>query len=84
MHFHNTDRPFENCDAVISYIEEQGYIPDYNKADPKLFGQIKDRLERAIENARWLEGRAANNNYNPYTNVHKLVELLIELKKIRK
>lgn len=84
LHFQNTDRPFENCNAVIGHIEGNNYIADYSKADPKLFKLIKDRLERAVENARWLEGKAVENNYNPYTSVHKLVEILIELKTLKR
>jgi hypothetical protein len=30
-------------------------------------------VNTAIKNAEWLESRAANNNYNPYTSVFRVL-----------
>jgi hypothetical protein len=48
-------------------------MPDYEKADDAIAKQLVARAKAAIENADWLEARAANNDYNPYTSVHRVL-----------
>ena len=38
-----------------------------------------DKLAVALDNAKWLENRGANNKNNPYTSVHKIILHLSEV-----
>lgn len=71
LHFERTDAPFHRCAEVIDRV--RGYMPGYEKADAAIARRLMDNVEAAIENAEWLEQRAANNNYNPYTSVHRVL-----------
>lgn len=64
MHFTKTDKQYNNSDEIIRHLKEKGYIPDYNKTHPQLFEKIKSRQNTAIENAKWLESVAKDNEYN--------------------
>lgn len=48
-------------------------MPDYEKADAAIARQLMAKVEDALGNADWAEGRAKNNDYNPYTSVHHVL-----------
>ena len=71
LHFEKTDAPFVRCDDVVAGV--RSHMPAYVKADAVIARQLMGRLDPALGNAQWLEERAANNNYNPYTLVHHVL-----------
>lgn len=73
LHFERTDAPFEKCATVIQRIREQ-HMPVYEKAEAAVAGTLMARVEDALGNAAWIEGRAENNNHNPYTSVHHVLK----------
>lgn len=72
LHYERTDAPFDNCDNVIARVRD--CKPGYAKADALVARQLVVHMDKAITNALWVEQRAANNNYNPYTTVHHVVQ----------
>lgn len=72
LHFEQSDSQFADCSAVISRIRDR-YMPDYMKANVHVANALVDRLGVALASAAWLELRAEENNWNPYTAVHQLV-----------
>lgn len=57
-------------------------IPDYAKGKRGIYALLKERMVKAIGNAKTTNAAAhAANTDNPSTNVHKLVELLLEIKR---
>jgi hypothetical protein len=73
LHFEQTERPFQDCSAVISYIRDR-HMPEYAKASARNASSLVESLEAALISAAWLAQRARDNNRNPYTDVHRLVE----------
>lgn len=73
LHFERTDAPFVKCAAVIQRIREQ-QMPGYEKADAAIAGKLMAKIDDALGNAAWVEGRAENNGYNPYTSVHHVLK----------
>jgi hypothetical protein len=71
LHFERTDAPFERCDSALASVRT--HMANYLKADSATMRQLMDRVGTAIENAKWLEDRAENNNYNPYTSIHHVL-----------
>lgn len=72
LHFERTDRPFNRCADVIGRIRDQ-HMPGYEKADAAIARQLIANIDTAIGNAAWLEARAGNNDYSPYTSVHHVL-----------
>lgn len=75
LHFTQTDAPFIDCDEVIQRIRHN-HLPGYTKADSAVVKTLMPKLETAVANAAWVEGKAADNEFNPYTSVHRIVEHL--------
>ncbi len=73
LHFAPTERPFADCSAVISYIRDH-HLPAYAKTSPRMAGILVERLDAALASAAWLAQRAGENDRNPFTDVHRLVE----------
>lgn len=71
LHFERRDAPFERCADAIDRV--RSHMPGYEKANSAIAKQLVASVEAAIENADWLEARAANNDYNPYTSVHRVL-----------
>lgn len=71
LHHERTDAPFTKCADVIEQVRT--HLPGYQKANDAIAKQLMTRVDDALGNADWLEQRAANNNYNPYTSVHKVL-----------
>jgi len=72
LHFEQSDAQFADCSAVISRIRDR-HMPGYTKANVRIATALVDRLDAAMASAAWLEQRAEENNWNPYTAVHQLV-----------
>jgi hypothetical protein len=72
LHFEQSDAQFAECSEVISRIRDR-HMPDYVKAKIRVANALVDRLDVALASAAWLELRAEENNWNPYTAVHQLV-----------
>lgn len=86
LHYGYTTRQFcapgnaSNCELVISELKKKGRIPGYSKGDQNIFAITKDKLDLAIQNAKQLQQHnKATNSINPSTNIHELVEYLVEL-----
>lgn len=72
LHFEQTDTPFRNCAEVVRRIHNR-HMAGYEKADAVVAKQLMEHVETALTNADWLEPRAADNDYNPYTSVHRVL-----------
>ncbi len=75
LHFERADPPFTRCDDVIQRIRDK-HMTNYEKADTAVVRQLMQRIDDAVANAEWLEGRAVTNNHNPFTSVHRVVQYL--------
>ncbi len=85
LHFEQTNRSFQNCDALVSYFGQRRYI-NYQKTKNNYL-LLKPRLDIALRNAMWL--RELNQfdidsgihpmNLNAYTDFDRLSVFLIEL-----
>lgn len=71
LHFEKSDAPFDRCADVIDRVRT--HMPDYEKANAAIAKQLIANIDNAIGNAAWLEARAGNNDYNPYTSVHQVL-----------
>lgn len=71
LHHEKTDAPFHRCADVIERVRH--HMPGYEKADAAIAKQLKAKLVDALGNADWLEGRAEEIGYNPYTSVHRVL-----------
>lgn len=72
LHYEKTDAPFNACSDVIHRIRDQ-HFSLYEKADAATAWQLMGSVADALKNAHWLEARAKDNNYNPYTSVYKVL-----------
>lgn len=72
LHFEQTDAPFGTCDEVVRRVRDH-HMANYKKADAAVARELMDSVGAALANANWLEPRAARNDYNPYTLVHRVL-----------
>jgi len=100
LHFEKCTKAFERSDCgsrggictcngsvcVKSYIK-QNYYPAFEKGRTKLYDDLNQKQNIALDNAAWLKHQYAQiTNYhllNPYTDVDTLVSKLLELPAIR-
>jgi len=90
LHFEKTTKSFTKCDDVISYIKKK-YIPNYDKKI-NYYDLLNEKIAVAINNAEWLEKQVSSDMENgvkiqdlpSFTNVHLLVNKLIQPDKIQK
>lgn len=75
LHFEKTDRPFQNCAAMVARIRNE-HLEEYQKADDDIAKQLMAHVETALANARWLAGRREIEDGNSSTSVHALVQHL--------
>lgn len=68
LHHVRTDAPLERCSDAKAQVCLR--MPDYEKANANIARQLMTQLDKALSNAKWVEERAEENNYNPYTSVH--------------
>ncbi|MBE0627112.1 MAG: RloB domain-containing protein [Burkholderiales bacterium] len=78
LHFERADPPFTRCTDVIQRIRDN-HMPGYEKADRVVIQQLMQKINEAVSNAQWLEARAADNNHNPFTSIHKVVRHFIDV-----
>lgn len=86
LHFCYTTRQFcasgiaSNCELVIAELKTMERIPGYNKGAQNIFALTKAMLQDAIKHAKQLQQHNdATGTNNPATNMHELIECLIEL-----
>lgn len=87
LHFERTSKIFIKCEDVINHIKTN-HLADYLKCE-SVYSMIKDRVNTAISNALWIVKYNQNDisrgvklyNLGAYTDVHVLVERLIDPKK---
>ena len=82
LHFEYSTRSYMNADAVIRELKK--YYPEYEKTSdmhPLLKGKMSEAISRAekLEDYHKKEGHLHPDvNCNPYTDVHRLVTLLLK------
>lgn len=87
LHFEYTTKPFNKCDELIKYIKSKKYISNYQKCS-NCFDIIRDKITTAIANAKKVEKSNKNAlnrgtkvyRLSAYTDVHKIVEILSNIK----
>lgn len=85
LHFVYTTKSFDTgtgsiCDRVIAELRKQ--LPTYAKGDSNIFSATKDRVNKAIANAKKITAHCKSAGTDmPSTSVHELVEYLQALKK---
>lgn len=72
LHFERSDAAYANCMAVIERIRNH-HLPDYAKAESRTANVLMTRIDAAVSSAAWLEERAENNDWNPFTSAHRLI-----------
>lgn len=72
LHFEQTDASFAKCADVIRRIRDR-HMAGYEKADAGIANRLVALLDAALNNADWLEARAENNAFDPYTSVHHVI-----------
>lgn len=82
LHFVRTDAPADRCSDVVDRV--RGHMPGYVKADATVASQLVVNVDNAVDNAVWLEARAARNDYNPYTSVYRVVQHFVAVARERR
>jgi len=90
LHFEKTTSYFEKCDDIISYIKKN-HFHEYKK-NINSYIALKDKIDTAIENGKWIVKQNKNDidrgtpiyQLSSYTDVHILVERLLNPNKINK
>ncbi len=90
LHFEKTTSVFNKCDDIISYIRKK-HFHEYQK-NINSYIALKDKVDTAIENGKWIVKQNRNDidrgmpiyKLSAYTDVHILVERLLNPKKINK
>jgi hypothetical protein len=81
LHFAYTDQPFGNCADVIRAL--QGHLPDYRKADPKIFQKVGGEagLGRAMAHVdRLISARMSGDTPSPSTSLPILIKALCAMR----
>ncbi len=73
LHFERTDAPFQRCADVVRHIRTN-HLGTYEKANAAVSRELMNTVDEAVANAEWVEARAADNNHNPYTSVHRVLQ----------
>lgn len=77
--FHTNARGKSASDALTAEIRK--HFPQYKKNRADLYQMLKEKTSTAIKHAERLSDYQKNDpNQNPYTDVHKLVNMLCKLK----
>jgi hypothetical protein len=84
LHFEKTTKAFSKCDQLITYIESQNHMKEYEKNLTDVYNKTKDKLEIAFHNAEFVRNQMKTANsganvftLNTYTNVDDLVKRLL-------
>ena len=79
LHYENIQHPLHRTEVMAKLKK---YIHNYKKGMLGIFNKTQDKLETATHHAEQLEKKnTAHNGKEPYTDIHKLVQLLQSLKK---
>lgn len=83
LHFVKSAKTFTEASKLI--VELKKHYPNYQKAKQNDFANLKQFLEGAMINAKWLRGRVEDykkhiTDYNPWTDVDLLIIYLKSLK----
>ncbi len=88
LHFIYTTKPFcaqgnaSNCDLVLKELNKKGRIPGYSKGANNIFALTNEKLAEAMKRAKQLQKHNhSTDSKNPATNIHELIEYLLNLKK---
>lgn len=80
LHFEYAAREFPTAAAVIDLLRR--HVTDYGKSDREIFAKVHTGLDRAIGNAVRLKAElAANNVDSPDTDMPRLIETLMTLRR---
>lgn len=71
LHFDRSDAPLASCAQACDRLRKS--LPNYAKGQHYDFTPLTDRIDVAIENAKWLATRRLN---NPATDLHHLLTLI--------
>jgi hypothetical protein len=84
LHFEYTTSPFSDCDSVIKRLKK--HIPTYEKSSKAYYDELMNiKVKVAIRNGEQIIAHCAQTGtgkiweFNPYTDVGKLVEKLMSL-----
>lgn len=85
LHYEATQKAFTNCDEVVRYLKK--YDSNYKK-DDYCYERLADKVQIALDNGEWLMRQVAVDvsrgtpvwEINPYTDVHVLVNFLLNPK----
>jgi hypothetical protein len=82
LHFSQAGRAYESANHLIAALNS--HYPGYQKARQNDFRYLKDRLQQALDHARWLKGpadagRKHITDCNPWTDVDDLIRELIDI-----
>jgi hypothetical protein len=87
LHYEYTTRSFGKSDEVINHLLKKGYI-NFQKKDRNLYDKIKDKTQKAINNAERVRKSQCKGNpdcpiyeLNPYTDVDKLLHAIHKINK---
>jgi hypothetical protein len=85
LHYEKNGTPFLTSKDIMDYLYSSDFYPEYKKATV-IYHNLKDKIDRAMENAAWLRHKMEYElkqnggeiyKVNPYTNIDKLVSILI-------
>lgn len=80
LHFEYAARHFATATSVIDLLRR--HLTDYTKSDREIFAKVQTGLDQAIGNAARLKAELAGNNADsPDTDMPKLVERLMSLRR---
>jgi hypothetical protein len=80
LHFEYSARQFPSAPAVIELLRR--HLTDFDKSDRDIFAKVQKGLDRAIGHAARLKIElAAHNVDSPDTDMSRLVEKLLELRR---
>ena len=82
LHFRKTTKPYRSCSELIADLKKD--LPNFEKNTKKIYLDVKDLTQLAIENAHHLRAQLATSHLgvpvyetNPYVNVDNLVQMLL-------
>jgi hypothetical protein len=82
LHFEYTSAPFNDCDNTIKKLKN--HLPDYDKGED-YSRLLLGKIEMAITNSKQIKKHQVNTSnqkiyeYNPYTDLYELMEMLINM-----
>ncbi|WP_177230377.1 RloB family protein [Chitinophaga sp. CF118] len=89
LHFVRTTKSFAKCDDIIADVKE--HLPDYQKATD-IFSTLIPFMTTGLANSEWslarnqsdLDGGRRPYQFSAYSNIHELVNYLLDLIKLSK